>query len=375
MRTTASFDLFPDAPSERALARARFLAQEGRTDDAETAYRELVASQPDLKQGWAEYFDLLRRSGRRDAALQVATDAEQQFPGSAFALALRGAALIELQRFHEALTVLDKAVETDPDLGLVWHELGVAAYRLGDRNRALLALDRAFALEPHTATLELRGRVLRDAGRYVAAEVAFEGAAQAAEHDEQRVEAEREIDVTRRYGSFAPRRPDELWAAERWFAETGATVLSPRPGPVAPGDEALIRAFAELARDCGWRFGQVVPAGPTLPIWNSLADALDAPLATHGAFDPARSPLIAALRPLPADPAWSELTARIGRGTGLTLTLEHPVETAGGAVQADVVGVLTERGMRMNAIPGVAHALAQAQHPASRATRRRQPGG
>jgi len=52
-----------------------------------------------------------------------------------------------------------------------------------------LALDRAFALEPHTDTLKLRGQVLREAGRYQAAEVAFEGAAQAAEHAEQRVDA------------------------------------------------------------------------------------------------------------------------------------------------------------------------------------------
>src|SRR5207244_568410 len=82
-------------------------------------------------------------------------------------------------RYRDALATLEQAVEFDPDLALVWHELGYAAFRLGDRNRALLALDRAFALEPHTETLRLRGRILRDAGRYQAAEVAYEGAAQA----------------------------------------------------------------------------------------------------------------------------------------------------------------------------------------------------
>src|SRR5207247_7372988 len=85
-----------------------------------------------------------------------------------------------------ALPILEQAVEFDPDLALVWHELGYAAFRLGDRNRALLALDRAFALEPHIETLRLRGRILRDAGRYQAAEVAYEGAHQAAEQREQR---------------------------------------------------------------------------------------------------------------------------------------------------------------------------------------------
>jgi len=163
MRTTASFDLFPDAPSERAMARARWLAREGRAADAEAAYREVLTLHPDFKPCWAEYFELLREHGRTADALRVAEQAQSQFPDSAFALTLTGAALIELARYAEAITVLERAVESDPDLGLVWHELGVAAYRLGDRNRALLALDRAFALEPHTETLKLRGRVLRDA--------------------------------------------------------------------------------------------------------------------------------------------------------------------------------------------------------------------
>jgi hypothetical protein len=205
----------------------------------------------------------------------------------------------------------------------------------------------------------------------MAAEVAFEGAAEAAEHDEQRADAEREIAVTRRYASYAPRKPDELVAAERWFVETGGTVLAARPGPVAPGDEALIRAFAELAEDRGWRFSQVVPVGPTLPLWSRLADLLDAPLVKRAAFDPAAVPLLVAPRPLPAVTGWSELAARVAQGTGIVLTLEHPVDTGTVGVQADVVGALTDRGTRINAIPAVAHALVEVQHPASRLAQRR----
>jgi Tfp pilus assembly protein PilF len=372
MRTTASFDLFPDAPSERAMARARWLAREGRADDADAAYREVLTLHPDFKPCWAEYFELLRDQGRTEEALRLAEAARAQFADSAFPLALLGAALLELGRYREALVALEGAVEADPDLGLVWHELGLAAYRLGDPNRALLALDRAFALEPHGETLKLRGRILRDAGRYAAAEVAFEAAAQAAEHDEQRRAAEREILATHRYAAYAPRRPDDLHPAERWFAETGATVLAPRPGPVAPGDEALVQAFAELAQDAGWRFGQVVALGPTLPIWNILADRVDAPLAARSAFDPAAVPLLAALRPLPPDTGWSELTSAVAdHGAGLVFTIEHPVETGPEAVATDVTGALTAGGVRASAIPVVARALADAQHPSSRLARRR----
>src|SRR5438309_1233046 len=266
MRTTASYDLFPDAPSERAMARARWLAREGRVADAETAYRGVLATHPDLKPCWAEYFELLRTTGRAQDALRLAEGAEVQFSGGAFPLALKGAALIELARFPDALAVLERAVEADPDLALVWHELGYAAYRLGDPNRALLALDRAFALEPHTETLKLRGRILREAGRYAAAEVAFEAAAQAAEHREQREEAEREILATQRYAFWAPRRPDDLQPAERWFADTGAVVLAPVPGPVPPSDEAASGAPACRSRRTPWR-------SPSTPVPGSRAAA------------------------------------------------------------------------------------------------------
>ncbi len=372
MRTTASFDLFPDAPSERAMARARWLVGEGRAADAEAAYRDLITLHPDYKQCWAEYFELLRGQGRSNDALRVAEAAQTQFPDSAFALALTGAALIELDRYPEAIAVLERAVDCDPDLGLVWHELGLAAYRIGDKNRALLALDRAFALEPHTETLKLRGRVLRDAGRYAAAEVAFEGAAQAAEHDPQRALAEREILATRRYAAYAPRRPDELEAAERWFAETGAAVLAPLPGPVSPSDEALVRAFGELAGDAAWRFGQVVAVGPTLPIWNTLAELVHAPLVSRAELDPARVPLVAALRPLSADTGWDETVRAAGQEqAGLVFTLEHPDETEPELVVVDVVGVLTHGGVRASAIPVVARTLADVEHPASRLAGRR----
>ena len=371
MRTTASYDLFPDAPSERAMARARWLAREGRVADAEAAYRDVLATHPDLKPCWAEYFELLRRSGRGEDALRLAGRAVAQFGATGFALALEGAALMELERVPEALASLERAAEADPDLALVWHELGVAAWKLGDGNRALLALDRAFALEPHTETLRLRGRILRQAGRYPAAEVAFEGAAQAAEHPEQREEAEREILATRRYAFYAPRRPDQLAPAELWFAQTGVAVLAPDPGPVAPSDDTLVAAFLEVAEDRGWRFGQIVVVGPSLPVWNRLAEAWDAPLVSRAALDAALVPLVVAPRPLPADAAWQPAVRAVEeQRSGLIFVLEHPAEQPTPS-QADVVGVLTDAGTRRERMPNPLHAMTEVQHPAARSAGRR----
>lgn len=384
MRTTASYQLFPDAPSERAMARARYLAREGRVVDAEKAYRDLLAEHPDLKPGWAECFELLRGQGRREDALRLAEGARAQFGDSAFSLALKGAALVELERYRDALTTLERALDLDPDLALVWHELGYAAFRLGDRNRALLALDRAFGLEPHTETLRLRGRILRDAGRYQAAEVAYEGAAQAAEHAEQRVAAEREIAVTQRYAFYSPRRPDELTPAERWFAETGTVVLASQEGTVVPDDAALAAAFLDLARDSGWRFGQVVTLDPPLLVWRTLADSLRAPLVAATSFDPRECPLVVAQRPpvplQPADARWSTITAAVAEhASGLVFLLEQapaslwPAPSLSEPVSAvaDVIGVLADSGGRRPQRLNVAHALSAAQHPAGRLAGRR----
>jgi tetratricopeptide (TPR) repeat protein len=371
MQTTASFDLFPDVPGERAIARARWLAQQGRFGDAERAYRVVLATQPDLKACWTECFELLRRHGRATDALRLAEAALAHFGPTGLSLTLQGAALIELGRYRESLGALEQALERDPSLGMAWHELGYAAHRMGDANRALLALDRAFAIEPHTETLRLRGEILRDAGRYQAAEVSFEGAAQAAEHAAQRAECEREILATRRYAFFAPRKPDELSPAQRWFVETGTVVLAPDPGPVPPSDEALVKAFVEVAHDSGWRFGQVVAAEPPLAPWSALADALDAQLVHGAVFDAALCPLVVAPRPLPADPVWSSLTGTVAsQGTGLVFVLEHPGDSAVGS-GADVIGVLTDAGARRPRMPNTAHAVADAQTPATRFAGRR----
>src|SRR5256885_6202012 len=312
MWTTASYELFPDAARQRVMARGGYLAGEGRVGDAEKAYRDVLAAHHVLKPCWAECFELLRSHGRREEALHLAEGARAQFGDAAFPLTLKGAALIELERYREALGALEQAIESDPDLALAWHELGYAAFRLGDRNRALLALDRAFGLEPHTETLRLRGRILRDAGRYQAAEVAYEGAAQAAGHAEQRVAAERDIAATQRYAFYAPRRPDGLTPDERWFAETGTVVLASDEATTVPDDVSLAAAFVDLVRDSRWRFGQIGALGPALPVWRTMADALGAPLLTRTGFDPAARPFGVAQRPQPADPGWSTLTAAVG---------------------------------------------------------------
>jgi hypothetical protein len=125
-----------------------------------------------------------------------------------------------------------------------------------------------------------------------------------------------------------------------------------------------------VARDSGWRFGQIV-AAESRASWTALAEALDAPLVDRAAFDAATCPLVVAPRPLPDDAAWTSLTAAVaGQGAGLVFVLEHPADTTFGG-GADIIGVLTDRGVRRPRMPNTAHAIADAQIPAARCAGRR----
>src|SRR2546428_240198 len=86
-----------------------------------------------------------------------------------------------------------------------------------------------------------------------------------------------------------------------------------RPGTPTPRLRALAKAFAELAQDSGWHFGQVVAVGPNLPVWTPLAETLGAPLVGRdgGGVDPRAVPLVAALRPLASDAEWLAAIAAI----------------------------------------------------------------
>ncbi len=364
MFTTGQFRIFATEPGERALAVPRHLLQEGRDEAAEDGYRTLIAMQPDLKLAWAEYFELLRIARRFEEALALAARAEAQFGEDALPVALKGAALVELGRYREGLTALEAAAQMDPDLAMVWHEAGYAAYRLGEFPRALLALDRAFALEPHSGTLHLRGKILRQAGRYTAAEVAFEGAAQSAEFAVQRIEAERQIGITRRYAAFPGRRPETLPDSRRWFAETGAVLLTASGEGPPPTDENLLKAFAELARSEEWRFTSLVRTDSWIG-WSQLASDLGLGIVDDLDAADGAIPLIVARRPHPSQVLWSRGEREVAVFEhGLTFVLEQPLEVP----TADVIATL--EGHRSTQLD-LGAATEAVQHPESRLRGRR----
>jgi Tfp pilus assembly protein PilF len=346
MRLTSSFAVFRVQPGEEGLAKARWFGREGQLAAAERAYETAITTDPDLRAGWLELFELLRRGGRHAEALALAERAEHHF-GEAAAMprALRGAALAELGRTREAIAALEEAIERDGNLALAWHELAYAAFLAGEHARALLVLDRAFALEPHTDTLMLRGRILRAAGQYDAAEVAFEGAHQSAEHEVPRREAEHEILATRRAATLGGKKPRHFTARERQFVEQGSVLLDGGTGAPEPGERggtallaACIGAVGGLVEVLAWRPGAC--AGVTREdarLAAALATRLGTPHVAVAALDPADRPLIVTVANL-GSREWTRQMARLDRWRcGYAFALS---EQPGAPEPADVVGTL-----------------------------------
>ncbi|HXH27928.1 MAG TPA: hypothetical protein VNL37_02720, partial [Candidatus Polarisedimenticolia bacterium] len=79
MHSTDQYRVFSGAPVDRLLSRPRRLLQEGRVAESEAAYQAVMATHPDLRQVWVEYFALLRHARRHGEALGLSERARQQF--------------------------------------------------------------------------------------------------------------------------------------------------------------------------------------------------------------------------------------------------------------------------------------------------------
>jgi tetratricopeptide (TPR) repeat protein len=78
----------------------------------------------------------------------------------------KGCALIGSDRHEEAIAILDRALETKPDLYLAWFNRGFSLHNLGQYEKAIKSYDRALAIKPDLCEAWVNhGRCLADLGR------------------------------------------------------------------------------------------------------------------------------------------------------------------------------------------------------------------
>jgi tetratricopeptide (TPR) repeat protein len=126
---------------------------------------------------WNALGNVLKASGRHEAAVAAYTQALAIAPEYTDAHYNRGNALLALGRHEEALAGYDSALALDPGLVQAWNNRAVALQKLGLLAEALASLDAVLGLQPgHVEAHNNRGNLLMRQRRKEAALESFERA-------------------------------------------------------------------------------------------------------------------------------------------------------------------------------------------------------
>lgn len=148
------------------LQRAVQLHQQGRLDQAEDLYRQVLAGTPDQFDALHLLGVIARQRGRAREAVDLIEAALRVDPNQARAHCNLGAALQDLGRAEAALASYDAALRLDPQYALAWDNRGNTLRRLQRPQEALDAYERALALRPDSADAWChRAIVLLELGR------------------------------------------------------------------------------------------------------------------------------------------------------------------------------------------------------------------
>ena len=156
------------------FAQAQALHQRSQFQEAEQAYRQLLATEPGNFLAWhwlAILYYQQQRGGDALAAVDAALKIESK---SADALMLKGALLQSAGRPKEAREAIARAAALKPDNAESWYNLGLIETELQSLDAAVAAFDRALALRPNPQTWHYRGVALQNLQRPAEALESFE---------------------------------------------------------------------------------------------------------------------------------------------------------------------------------------------------------
>ena len=149
------------------LQQAWDLHRQGRLDEAEFRYRDVIAAMPDNADALHFLGVLEAQRGRFEAAADLIGRSVAIAPGNPAAHYNRGNALRELGRFEEALASYDRALGFNPADPATLNNRGAVLHALERPEEALASYDRALALQPaHVGAHNNRGNSLLALKKY-----------------------------------------------------------------------------------------------------------------------------------------------------------------------------------------------------------------
>jgi len=172
------------APTERLLERADALAGGARPADALPVYRELLAAEPEHREGGLHLARLLLQLEELEGALAVLNDALRHAPDQTEFLVLRGGIYASLRLYPEADADLRRVLRLYPSHAPAHLELGRLLWRKGLAAEAATHFRRSLEFQPDNArTCYYLGDALNQSGDVPGARVALERAVQLDPHD------------------------------------------------------------------------------------------------------------------------------------------------------------------------------------------------
>lgn len=198
-----------DQSFEALMLSGQLLTRAGLFSESEAFFSQAVevaarAEEPEfdrIADAWFFLGQVEERQGRIDSAAHSFREVLKVRPDDALALNYLGYMLADADRdLEEALAMIERAVEMEPDNGSFQDSLGWAQYRLGRFDQAVESLERARELTPGNATiLDHLGDAYRALGDRGRAAEAYREAARIADEETARA-LRRKLDELGRVG-------------------------------------------------------------------------------------------------------------------------------------------------------------------------------
>jgi tetratricopeptide (TPR) repeat protein len=132
---------------EMVEAEAQLLASMDRYPDALEAYDRVIEFRPESENAYLGRAELMLRMGRLDDAIDEYRQCVKRWPDSAMSMNALGYTLADrTDEYAEAEKLIKKALELEPDSAAIIDSYGWVLYRLGENERALEELQRAYEM-------------------------------------------------------------------------------------------------------------------------------------------------------------------------------------------------------------------------------------